>query len=256
VWVCTPNRLHAPVAVDALRAGAHVLCEKPLADTVEAGQAIVDAVVATGQAFLLGHTLRWFPGLKFIKQAIQEGKLGVVVAARASVQGYRSLEVARTDYRRYEKAALLLDYAHETDYLRWYLGEVTQVKAVAATLGRRQHVISPNVIDVALQFAGGPIAAAHYDYVVKPGKREIEVFGDGGRIYYDTGMDTLDFCQGDEGQCEKVHVKPADYDNPYRDEIQNFLDAVDGKDAPVVTAQDGLETLKVIYRIVESYEGQ
>jgi len=254
VWVCTPNRLHAPVAVDALRAGAHVLCEKPLADTVEAGQAIVDAVVATGKTFLLGHTLRWFPGMKFIKQAIQEGKLGVVVAARASVQGYHSLEVARTDYRRYEKAALLLDYAHEVDYLRWFLGEVVDVKAVATTMGHLDHMMTPNVIDAVLRFAGGPTAAVHYDYVVMPGLREIEIFGDNGKLYYDTSQPTLDFTRGRQGPPEKVRVMAADYDDPYRAEIQAFLDAVDGKCAPVVSAQDGLETLKVIYRIVDSYE--
>ena len=254
VWVCTPNRLHAPVAVDALHAGAHVLCEKPLADTVEAGQAIVDAVVATGRTLLLGHTLRWFPGFQFIRRAIEEGQLGTVVGGRASVQGYHSLEMARTDYRRYEKAALLLDYAHELDYMRWFLGEVVDVKAVATTMGHVDHIMTPNVIDAALRFAGGQVGAVHYDYVVMPGVREIEIFGDNGKIYYETSQPTLDVYRGREGQCEKVPVQSADYDDPYRAEIQAFLDAVDGKCPPVVTAQDGLETLKVIYRIVDSYE--
>lgn len=254
VWVCTPNRLHAPVAVDALHAGADVLCEKPLADTVEAGQAIVDAVAATGRTLLVGYTLRWFPAYQFIERAVREGRLGTVFGARVRLHGYRSLTTARTDYRHHEKAALLLDYSHEIDYLRLYLGEVVEAKALATTMGQREHMISPNVIAVALRFAGGPLATVHFDYIQKPEARELDLFADDGMIHYNSSDDHVDFYQGQEGQMEQVPVKPADYDDPYRAEIQAFLDAVDGKAPPLVSAQDGLAVLKIIYAIVDSYE--
>jgi UDP-N-acetylglucosamine 3-dehydrogenase len=254
VWVCTPNRLHAPVAIEAMQAGADVLCEKPLADTLEAGQAIVDAVKSTGRTLMVGYTLRWTPSYRFIADAIRAGKIGTVVAARASVQGYRSLEVARTNYRLEESFALLLDYSHEIDALRWFLGEVQTVKAVATTLGRREVIVKPNVIDAVLRFAGGQTATVHFDYVVRPGAREVEILADDGRIYYHSSRDYVEYCPGQEGSCEQINVKPADYDDPYRAEIQDFLDAVDGKRAPTVSAADALATLRVIHLIVDSYQ--
>jgi UDP-N-acetylglucosamine 3-dehydrogenase len=254
VWVCTPNRLHAPVAVDALDAGADVLCEKPLSDTIEAAQTIVDAVEATGRTLLVGYTMRWFPGFQFIDRVVEEGQLGTIFGARVRLHGYRSLEVARTDYRRYEKAALLLDYSHEIDYLRRFLGDVAEAKAFSATMGHRQHIISPNVVTAILRFANGPLATLHFDYIQKPGARELDIFADGGMIHYDTNDDYLSFYQGLEGHCEHVAVKPADYDDPYRAEIQAFLDAVDGKSPTQVSAKDGLAVLKAVYAIVDSYE--
>lgn len=255
VWVCTPNRLHAPVAIAALEAGAHVFCEKPLADAVEAGQAICNAVQATGKTLMVGYTMRWMPGLQFIARTIREGRIGHVIGGRVRVHGARSLEVARSDYRRYERAALVLDYSHEIDYLRWFLGDVTEAKALSATLGNPAQVISPNVVSAVLRFAQGSLVSLHYDYIVRPGAREIEIFADNGMIRYNTNDEHLQLYVGQEGNGEKVYVKPADYDDPYRAEIQSFLDAAAGRCAPVVSAWDGLEVLKVVFAIVDSYEG-
>lgn len=253
VWVCTPNRLHAPVAIDALHAGADVFCEKPLADTVDAGQAIVDAVVQTGRAFMLGYSLRWNPGYQFIDRAIREGKVGTVVGGRVRLHGYQSLLFARTNYRQDERAALLLDYSHEIDALRWFLGDVVEVKAFATTMGHREKKISPNIVAGILRFQDGQVATLQIDYVQRPDVREIDIFADDGMLHYNTGDGYVRCYTGQEGQYEDIPGS-LPRDDYYRAEIQSFLDAVDGKCPPVVTAQDGLEVLKVVYALVSSYE--
>lgn len=253
-WICTPNSLHAPISIDALEAGTHVLCEKPLADTVEAGQAIVDAVEATGRTLMVGYTMRWWPAFQFIHQAIQQGKIGTAIGARTRLHGYRSLEWARSDYRSRERAAILLDYSHEIDYLRWFLGDIVEAKAFATTMGNRERIVSPNIVVAILQFEGGQVATLHFDYVQRPDTREVDIFADDGMLHYNTSDDYLKFYVGQEGACQEIPGKLADYDDPYRDEIHAFLDAVDGKCKPEVSAHDGLEVLKIVFGLADSYE--
>jgi predicted dehydrogenase len=254
VWVCTPNRLHAPVAIDALNAGADVFCEKPLADTVEAAQAIVDTVEQSGKTCMLGYSLRWNPGYQFMAQAIQSGQIGAPVAGRVRLHGYESLLCARTNYRQSERGALLLDYSHEIDALRWFLGEIVEARAFAATLGSREKSITPNIVAGILRFAGGQVATLQIDYVQLPGAREIDIFADKGMLHYNTGDGFVRCYTGGDGDYHDV-PGALPRDDYYRNEIQSFLDAVDGKCAPVVTAQDGLQVMKAVFELVTSYEG-
>ncbi len=76
VSLCVPNSLHAPLAVSALESGLHVLCEKPLAETVESGRKIVAAAAESTGKFVVAYTRRARPDVRWLKQAISEGVLG------------------------------------------------------------------------------------------------------------------------------------------------------------------------------------
>ncbi|MGH1561400.1 Gfo/Idh/MocA family protein [Mumia sp. DW29H23] len=86
VDICTPGNTHAEIAVAALRAGKHVLCEKPLANTVEEAElmAQVAAEAAQNGVFaMVGFTYRRTPALSFARQLVQEGRLGTIRHVRA-----------------------------------------------------------------------------------------------------------------------------------------------------------------------------
>lgn len=85
VSVCTPNFLHAEVVAASLQAGKHVLCEKPMADTLENAQKIVklaDAARAKGQIFMMGMNNRFRRDSQYLKAAVESGNLGEVYYAR------------------------------------------------------------------------------------------------------------------------------------------------------------------------------
>lgn len=79
VAIATPARTHAPLAIAAFEAGKHVLVEKPLADTVEAGRAMLDAAAAAGKVFMIDHTFCYTPAVTAIRDAIADGLLGDVL---------------------------------------------------------------------------------------------------------------------------------------------------------------------------------
>ncbi|GAB2749128.1 Gfo/Idh/MocA family protein [Nocardioides pakistanensis] len=86
VDVCTPGDTHAEIAIAALEAGKHVLCEKPLANTVEEAEAMAaaaDRAAANGVRSMVGFTYRRVPAIALARQLVQEGRLGTIRHVRA-----------------------------------------------------------------------------------------------------------------------------------------------------------------------------
>ena len=82
VSVCTPNNLHEQPVIDALDAGCHVLCEKPLAHSAAAGERMVDAARNNGRKLVIGFQYRYHPRTQFLRQAFDAGQFGKVLYAR------------------------------------------------------------------------------------------------------------------------------------------------------------------------------
>ena len=76
VAIVTPNHMHAPPAVAFLKAGIHVICDKPLAATMDQAREIADAVAASGKQFILTHNYTGYPLIRQARQMVADGELG------------------------------------------------------------------------------------------------------------------------------------------------------------------------------------
>ncbi|MBP1753982.1 MAG: oxidoreductase [Firmicutes bacterium] len=83
IHVCTPNRSHAPISIDALHAGKHVMCEKPMAKTAEDARKMVQAAKETGKKLTIGYQHRHKPESIYLKSVIERGDLGDIYFAKA-----------------------------------------------------------------------------------------------------------------------------------------------------------------------------
>ncbi len=83
VHICTPNRSHAPISIDSLHAGKHVMCEKPMAKTAEDARRMVQAAKETGRKLTIGYQHRHKPEALYLKQVIERGDLGDIYFAKA-----------------------------------------------------------------------------------------------------------------------------------------------------------------------------
>lgn len=79
IAIATPARTHNPIALAALRAGKHVMVEKPLADTGERGEAMVDEAAARGLVLIADHTYCYTPAVQKIRELIEAGELGNIM---------------------------------------------------------------------------------------------------------------------------------------------------------------------------------
>ena len=83
VHVCTPNRMHAPITIDALESGRHVMCEKPMAKTYADAKAMLDAAKRTGKKLTIGYQNRQRPDSQYLHALCERGDLGEIYYAKA-----------------------------------------------------------------------------------------------------------------------------------------------------------------------------
>ncbi|MFB9523948.1 Gfo/Idh/MocA family protein [Streptomyces cremeus] len=147
VDICTPGDSHAEIAIAALAAGKHVLCEKPLANTVEEARAMVEAArqaAGRGQVAMVGFNYRRVPALTYARTLVAEGRLGVLRHIRAAYRQDWLVDPAapmtwRLRRDRAGSGALGDLGAHLVDLAQYLAGEeLTGVSALTETFVRRR----------------------------------------------------------------------------------------------------------------------
>lgn len=185
VVICTPNTLHAPMAIAAATAGRHVLVEKPLCTTVADADAIVAAAEQSGVVLMTAHNVRFAPPFAAMREAIAEGRIGAVRSARASL-GHAGPQAWAPDATWFRDPAsagggALTDLGvHLVDTLRWVLDD--EFVEVTATMDA-----SPIDHDAHVTFRteGGAVGALHASWHSPTGDQGMVVHGDLGSLALD-----------------------------------------------------------------------
>ena len=145
VVVAGPNSLHAQQSIEALNAGKHVLCEKPMATTREDARAMIDAARKSGKYLMIGLNQRLMPPHVKAKKILQSGSLGNVLAFRTAFchpgpEGW-SVDAAKSWF--FKKGQAFMGVTgdlgvHKADLLRWLFGqEIAEVGGIISTLDKR-----------------------------------------------------------------------------------------------------------------------
>jgi predicted dehydrogenase len=126
------NALHAPVSIAALGSGKPVLCEKPLAESAEEAEQIVDVAEATGLSAACGFNYRFVPAVRLMRDLLSSGRLGDVCHFRGLyLQDWASSEA--TTRPNLTGAGSVLDYSHILDMLLYLVGEPTSVDGLTTS---------------------------------------------------------------------------------------------------------------------------
>lgn len=291
VDICTPGDSHCEIALAALAAGKHVLCEKPLANTVAEAEQMAEAAARAatrGVRSMVAFNYRRVPALAFARKLIEDGRIGTVRHVRAVyLQDWLSDEQAPMTWRlRRDKAGsgALGDLgAHIVDATQYLLGDVlTGVTALTDTFVTRRpsegggEPDDVTVDDAALflgRFAGGALAsyeATRFALGRKNGMR-VEVNGSLGSLAFDfESMNELSFYDGSDGDAagfrrilvtEPTHPYVGawwppghllGYEHTFTHEIVDFVRAIaDGTD-PAPSFADGLRVQRVLDAVERS----
>jgi len=168
--IMVPHDLHEELAVTALRAGKHVLLEKPLAPSLEGARRILDAARTSGAVFLVAENAQYWPEVIRVKELLEGGALGELITARAWYCTPPLAEFFGPDHWRLSVAhaggGVAIDAgSHWLRPLRMWLGEV---EAVVATTGRPYPDMEGESLCRALcRFSSGVVAS--FDAILTPG---------------------------------------------------------------------------------------
>ena len=254
VLIATPHSLHADQTVQALQGGSHVLCEKPMSDSLEAARRMKQAADASGRVLGIGFMLHFHPGLMMLKEVVQEGTLGTILHAHARVGTYVTLVNSLSRYQATQEGALLFDYAHQPDILYWLLKKrPTAVYASGTEAGAMELSSNPNVVAMNFEYDGELISSIHLNYVQMPQRHEYELVGSLGWAVLDVDGGTLRIGRREDSSVT-TRTFTVERDSLYRTEHTVFLEAVAGKRPPETSAEDGMVSTAICEAALRSWK--
>lgn len=251
VIVASPTSLHLHAALPAARHGAHLLIEKPLSHNLIGCVELQEIVRERGVAALVGHQFRFDPGLRALKQWIDDGAVGEVLTAQAHFgeflpgmhpwEDYRHGYAARPDLG----GGVLLTLCHPFDYLRWLCGDFTVVSATEPRLNPLQLSVE-TCVDVSMAFAAGASGHVHVDFLQQPAEHRLQIVGTAGTATWLAHTHTARLYRPAKGWIEAVAPPGYTRNSLFVDELRHFLACLDGDARPVCTIDDALATMRVI----------
>ncbi|MEU8434938.1 Gfo/Idh/MocA family oxidoreductase [Streptomyces sp. NPDC029216] len=276
VCVCVPSGLHAEVGEAALRAGKHVLVEKPLEVGLEAADRLLAAARSTGLTLGVVLQHRFDPAARFLYDSVRAGALGGLTSAHAEVawwrsQGYYDSGQWRGTGRLDGGGAVMNQGVHTLDLLQWVMGEAVEVTAHTALLAHRGIDVEDTAAAV-IRFDGGALATVLATTAAYPGRTaRLAVHGDRGSAVLDDDRmawfhTRADGDSGDPygayGAGDRSADLPLRYEDlrdptglpaaPHRDLLADFCEAVEEGRPPLVSGEEARRSLALTLALYAS----
>ena len=231
VSVCVPTTHHHDVVMKAIEYGKHVLVEKPIAFSLEEAEEMIAAAKEKGVILGTGHVERFNPAVQKAKELIENDVIGDVVSASAKRVGPFPPRI--------KDVGVCIDLAiHDLDVMYYLFNEdVEQVYGTMSSILDKTDFEDHAEIMVSFTNATGILEV---NWLTPYKRREIEITGTDGIISVDYIEQSIEVF----GKfAQDITIK---HEEPLKEELKSFLEAVDeGKD-PVITGEDGLNALKMV----------
>jgi predicted dehydrogenase len=247
VSIATPTALHYDIAVAFLGAGAHVLVEKPITDTVEDARRLIGIAAQCKRLLQVGHLERFNSGLLALD--------GILTTPRF-IESHR---LAPFKQRGTDVNVVLDLMIHDIDIIQ------DIVHAPIATLDAVGAPIFSSEIDIAnarIRFTNGCVANTTASRVSLKTERKLRLFQDDAYMSVDLQQKVLTVVRKTDkpmqGDLPPVQIEERTFEqgDALRAEIESFLDCIANNKPPIVSGEDGLRALETAIRITEQVTGQ
>lgn len=251
VFLCLPNPQHAPFAIAAAQRGLHVICEKPMAPSLEECRAMIDAAHANHVVLAVAHCMEWGSPLTKARELLEENAIGTVISASISASyptGPTASGWRQTDSSD-EGGGILYDMgSHAIDGITRLLGPIAQV---AAWADKRTHNFNTeDTASILARFQSGAhgYIQSHFNCL----QNSLEIQGTEGRIWSNAWWGR-EF-SGDLHMQRGKEV--IDYDLPhvnvYVPQIEHVSNCVLSGTLPIISGERGMANIAVIRAAFES----
>lgn len=244
VDICVPTPEHVKLSLAALKAGKHVLCEKPLARTSALCRQIVKAAASVKTYFMPAMCMRFWPGWDWLKQAIDRRAYGKVLAARfRRVSGPPGWSKANY-FKGGDSGGALLDlHIHDTDFVQFCFGKPKAVfaRGLSRFSGAVDHVVTQYVV------AGDATVSAEGSWLMSGAHPFTMTY----TVNFENATAEFDIARGAEALRLYEDGKPAqvvklDGVDGYVGELSHMIESIRKRRSPtIVTAKDGLTAVEI-----------
>jgi predicted dehydrogenase len=279
--ICTPHPFHKEPAIEAAKAGANILVEKPLASSLEDCDVMIEVCRNAGVKLGVVSQRRWYSPVKRVKDAIEMGKIGKPVFGTINILGWRDKNYYDADEWRgtwkMEGGGVLVNQApHQLDILLWYMGEIDEVYGLWKNLNHPYIEVDDTAVAI-VKFKNGGIGNIIVSNSQKPGIfGKVHVHGengasvgvqtDGGAMFVagqsgvlEPPVNDLWTIPGEEKLLKKWVQEDSEFFTAHdptvfymERQIEDFLHALDNKSEPLITGEDGRRTVELFTAIYRS----
>lgn len=256
VNICLPHHLHAPAILDAVAAGKHVLCEKPMCTSLKDADRIVAAVEKARVTYMSAHCQLFLPVVQKAKKMITEGVLGRIYWLRSQdcflMAGANSLTGKWRANAKLQGGGELIDTGYHPTYRLLYLAGA-EVMGVRATMARfHMSIEGEDTASVQVRFNNGTIGEILTSWAFdNPSNTHlIHVIGEKGQIF--GSGNTLNYLPAGYTQPAVMNLKQT---NAFSDQILHFAECLRTGRRPIHSAEEGRQVLDVICQAAEDAAG-
>ncbi len=256
VVICTPPRTHAPIIEAAAKAGKAIFCEKPIDLDLGKVAACGEVLRKTGVPFFVGFNRRFDPTHKAMHDAIRKGEIG---RPEMLVVSSRDPEISPPDYVKAMPYGIFYDtMIHDFDMVRWLTGrEPVEVFARTSVMldDKVNPVRDPDTAMIVLTMDDGALVHVNSSFRAVYGyDQRIETFGEKGMLISRNQQPTALERYGADGiRQDPLHYFFIQrYAQAYADELDHFVQAVEGKTKMSIGFEDGRRALAIAYAAMES----
>jgi predicted dehydrogenase len=254
--VAAPTAHHEKIANELFKADIHMLIEKPLSQSLESAQKILDLAQNSKSKVAIGHIERFNAAVQMAKSKLSEGLIGDVYQISTSRQGPFPSRIA--------DVGVTFDLAtHDIDLVSWLLQ--SNYKSVAAQVAYRAGREHEDLVSITAELMNGAVANHLVNWLSPYKERSTIILGEKGALRIDTLNSDLTFFKNGihiseqtsiehfRGVVQGEEIKFAfDRPEPLKTEHLNFTEYISGENAPIASISDGFETVRVAEAILRS----
>lgn len=273
VIIATPTDQHAPVGVICAQHSLHMLIEKPISATLAEGRELIGVAKQYGVQVLVGHHRRHNRLVQRAREIVRGGELGRLIAVCVLWTLQKHDEYFAVDWRikRPGGGPVLTNLIHDIDNLRFICGEIRSVYALTGNMARN-HAVEDSA-SITLQFADGALGSlllsdatpAPWAYELTSGENPDFPEYEENSYYFLGTKASLAFPRMQlsyypdataKGWGHPLSTRQLDVakNQPLAGQIDHFCRVILGEEAPIITGQDGLDTLAATLAVLESGE--
>jgi len=256
--IANETHIHIKTAIILAKSGIHMFIEKPLSNTLQNTEKLLEIVKKKKLVVLIGCNFRFHPSIMLMRKIILQGDLGRIISARVENgsflpdwhpgENYQTTYAARNDLG----GGVVLTCIHEIDYLYWFFGSVHDVFSVSGRYSDL-NIKSEDLSAIILKFKNNVIAEAHLDYFQQPSARNCKVIGTKGTLIWDIETNTVRFYDTKNKKwVQKLKISNFDLNTTYIKELAHFIECIQEKTKPVNDLKEGIYSLKIALAIKKS----
>jgi predicted dehydrogenase len=244
VILATSHSSHGDLTVQAASAGKHIFVEKPFTLTVEAGRRAIKAASDAGVVLQVGHNRRRQPANRRIKEMIDSGDMGLVVAVEAHHAAGRGLAIDPAHWRASRSESPLSGMTgmgvHQIDNMLWLIGPIKSVMAWSNRLLKRTELDDATVL--VIEFHNGVVGSLVTSYVT-PSIQRIGVMGTVRSVWNEVDGKRLMVQELSDKEPNPMPVDPLD---TVADQLHEFASSILGTTKPETGGLEGLRVVAVM----------